>query len=205
MKTTREIVYLTSIWFLLAAGTATSLLLSGCGTVGGLFSQQPNVVPAQTNFSTVITPASTNAATGVVTPASTNVTATIIPKTTNIVYVVSPGVQTAIGTGQAIAPLVPTPWNGVAEGGLALLSGVLALVAGWKNKQLTAAQKIAAVVEPVVAGVEAAAGPDVKAAIQSHAVAAGVQAVLDPIVQSVSQQMPSAPAITANVVATTTK
>jgi hypothetical protein len=170
---------------------AAGALLAGCGTVGGLFTATPQVVPAQTNVIAAIQPATTNNQ-GIVSPPTTNSVVAVTPATTNTVYAVSPTVQAVLQTGQAMAPLAPAPFNGLAEGGLALLSGVLGIIAAWKNKQLNAAQKIAAIVQPVVAGVEAAANPAVKAAIQSHAVAAGVQQVLDPIVQSVSQQMPAA-------------
>ncbi|MDE2100741.1 MAG: hypothetical protein KGL39_26080 [Patescibacteria group bacterium] len=207
----KKLLSFSNLATLFIAGAA-AIFFAGCGTVGGLFSQTPSVTPAQTNLTAVVsptvtnltavvTPASTNAA-GVLVPPRTNQVASVSPAVTNIVavvtpastqttYAVSPTVQSVLATGQAMAPLAPAPFNGLAEGGLALLSGILGLVAAWKNKQLSAAQKIAAVVQPVVAGVEAAASPAVKAAIQSHAVAAGVQSVLDPIVQAVSQQMPA--------------
>ena len=176
--------------FLFGSGlTLASFLMFGCGTVGGMFQSSPVVQPATTNIVQQIIPASTNSA-GQVSPPATNSIVVIQPATTQQVYSVSPAANAGIEIGQAAAVAVPAPFNGLAEGGLALLSGVLGLVAAWKNKQLSAAQKIAAVVEPIVAGVEAAASPAVKQSIQSHAAAAGVQAVLDPIVQSVTAQMP---------------
>jgi hypothetical protein len=165
-------------------------LLAGCGTVGGLFTATSTVTPAQTNYTAVVSPPTTNVA-GIVTPPQTNLVAVITPAVTNTTYTVAPAIQGVINGAQSLAPFAPAPFDGLAKTGLGLLSGVLAIVAAWKSKQLSSAQKIAAVVQPVVAGVEAAANPAVKQAIQSHAVAAGVQAVLDPIVQAVSQQMPA--------------
>lgn len=176
---------------LLLLAAAAAIVLAGCGTAGGLFKQTPGAVtPAQTNLTAVVSPATTNAA-GQVSPPQTNQVLVVSPAVTNPpTYTVAPAVQATLATAQQIAPVIPAPFNGLAEGGLALLSGILALTAAWKNKQLSASQKIAAVVQPIIAGVEAAGSPALKSAIQSHAVAAGVQSVLDPIVQAVSQQMP---------------
>lgn len=175
----------TLVLFCLAAGLACTL--TGCGTASGLFTAQPVVSPAATNLVAVVSPPVTNAD-GSVTPAVTNQVAVVTPASTNETYTVNPKVLDA---GQKIAPMLPAPAGGLAEAGLGLLAGVLGLMAKWKSNQLSKSQKLNAVLQPVIAGVEAAASPEVKAAIQSHAVAAGVQQILDPLVQSVAAQIPS--------------
>lgn len=174
---------------LMATALALAFTLTGCGTVGGLFQASPVISPAATNFTAVVTPPVTNAD-GTVSNAMTNIVETITPAVTNTGYTVNPTVQGLIHTGQAIAPVLPAPAGGLAEAGLGLLAGVLGIMARWKSNQLSKAQKLNAVLQPVIAGVEAAASPAVKQAIQSHAVAAGVQQILDPIVQQVSAQIP---------------
>lgn len=168
---------------------AISAALAGCGTVGGVLQKTPvSVTPATTNFTAVISPQVTNAA-GIVTPSSTNYTAVVMPPVTNFEFSIAAAPQKFLSTAQALTPLAPQPYGAAAAGILALISGALGLLVKAKNKQLNAAQAVADIVQPLVAGVEAAGTPAVKQAIKSHAIAAGVQNVLDPIVQSVSGQM----------------
>lgn len=102
---------------------------------------------------------------------------------TNTIYLPSGSVTNAIGTIETLAPLVP------GYGGLiGSLAGILGAGFGLYARAMNGQSK--QVVTAIVAGVEAAAGPDVKQAIQSHATAAGIQHILDPIVQAVSAKMP---------------
>lgn len=188
------------------------VILPGCGTAGGLFTRPvTGVVPSTkveivtvTNWVTQIV--TSNTASGESLPVATNRIAASVVTTTNYVpclvtnygaWEVSQGASSVIQTGQAIAPLVPGPVGPIAELGLGLLSAVLLLVLKVKNSRLTETrtglEQATSALSAVIAGVEAAGNAQTKQAVQSHATAAGVQTFLDPLVQSVSKEMPNTP------------
>jgi hypothetical protein len=154
---------LTGPLMLLCFGVASTIVLSGCGTIDRVL-----LVPQ-------VTPAITNAATGIVTPPATN-------------YAVNPSLTAAIHAGETYAPLAPAPYGWIASAALALAAGGLGLYAKNRNGKLNDAQSA---LTAVVTGVEAAgdAAAPVKVSIQSAATAAGIQDQLDPLVQSITKQL----------------
>jgi hypothetical protein len=89
--------------------------------------------------------------------------------TTNNIYDVNPSVTTGLNTASQIAGTLPTPWGGIAVGGLALVGIGLGVIAKVKSDK-------AALVPALITGIEAAANnADVKKSIQAVATASGLQ------------------------------
>lgn len=99
---------------------------------------------------------------------------------TNTLVTVNPAVTRSLDTARDIVTMVPTPWSPVVAGGLAVLSGVLGLIAKKKSDK-------AALVPALIAGVEAANNADVKNSIRTIATAVGVQPLLDRHVQRLTE------------------
>lgn len=158
-----------------------SLILAGCisDATGkkSLFVPEPTVVTVvHTNVTQVATPTIVNGVT------VTNFQ-TIVTYETNTVthtnYVVNPGVTQVISSAKDVAG--STPWSLPISGGLAILSGILAVIAKAKSDK-------ASLLPAVIAGVEAAgaAALPVKQSIQNVATAAGVQDQLNKVVQNLT-------------------
>lgn len=126
---------------------AAGFLFIGCTT------QQP-LTPA--------VPAQTNAVTGIVTPAIP-ATFTNVPNTT---------VMKIVAEGDAIAPVVPAPYNGILTSVLALLAFGATTVATIKNKQLNTASAVATTMTQGIETLGTAAAA-VKQSIAKTAVANG--------------------------------
>lgn len=175
----------------IATGIITGAL-TGCGLADKLFTAQTTVTPGAIIGTNIVTvSASTNAA-GVVTPPQVIATPVYGPAVTNVTYVTSASTQSALNTGNVVAGVLPQPYGGLATLALGGLSALLGIWGTVKSKQLVQSQQVAALVNPIIAGVELGNDPATKAAIQSHAAAAGVQPALDAKVQAVSVQMPDA-------------
>ena len=169
-----------------------SLLLSACSTGAGLLTKTPSSVVQATNtvWQTNVQVQSVTITNGVTnTVWQTNVVATpVIVQQTNYTYTVSPTVQTALSTGENLAPLAPAPYGWILSGVLALAGAALGAVAKAKTDKASMLQTI---VTATVAGVEAGGDAATKQAIQSHANAAGVQPILNDIVQAVTAHAPA--------------
>lgn len=162
-------------------------MLNGCASSGS--GHHPLLAEIGTQTNTIFVPVIvTNTATGAV---STNQTPTqqVVP-----VYGVSPTLQTGLNYAGAVAPLIPAPFGTILGGVLSLATLGLGFYAKKVNGQLSTAQSV---ITAVVSGVEVAGDAATKIAIQSHATAAGVQDNLDPIVQTVTKNMPDIPLRTA--------
>lgn len=171
-------------------------LLTGCGTAGGVFKADPVITP---QVSSVLV---TNEVSEIMTNPETGATFTnivLIPATiwttnlvTNAAYSVSPGLASGIETAKQFTPLIPPPYGTAVDLGLAALAAGLSLAVKLKNRKLASVQDVADLVQPIIAGIEAA-GPnatEAKKSVKRFAIAAGVQPQLDAHVQAVSSAMP---------------
>jgi len=104
---------------------------------------------------------------------------------TNTVYIVNPGVTTTLQTARDVSGAIPSPYTAIAAAALAVLSGVLGIIAKRKSDK-------AALLPVVIAGIEAVGEPesiDVKKSIQKIASATGLEARLNVEVQRVTRDM----------------
>lgn len=161
---------------------ASALSFTGCGTVGGLFTQQQTVTPVVTpqlvtnTVAQIVTDQAGATFTNFANLVSTNFETNYV---TNVTYAVAPKVQSYIGAAQSVNQAIPTPWQSFLALGFAGLSGVLGLVAKFKSDK-------ASILPSVIAGVEAAGNADVKKSIQSMALANGVEGQLSALVQKLT-------------------
>lgn len=183
---------------LLALSTA---LFTGCGTVAAIkapFVTTTNIVPARVE---IVSPGETNVTETAVVSADgvTNIVREVTITApayrtnyvTNLVTVVNPKLQGAIDTAREInSNLNPTPSAPFVNLGLAALSGVLAFVARLKTTKAARAAADAAqkneLLETVIAGVEAAKSPEVKAKISEVSTLWGNRAALHAKVKELS-------------------
>jgi hypothetical protein len=103
---------------------------------------------------------------------------------TNTVTEPSPFFSKAITTGRELAPVIPAPFNSLADLALMLAAAGVGIYARRQNVRASTAEKIA---DTVIAGVEAVNNPEVKAAVRKTALVIGNGRDVDARVQHVTR------------------